>query len=365
MNLYIKTLLSFLSALTLVSPLSAADAPKGSPAKLILAVKDVAAWPNLNRLPDGTFVATIFNKPSHGQVEGDVECWASKDGGLSWTLASTPARHEPGTNRMNVTVGLAKNGDFLVIASGWSFKEVEGQKVLKSQFGKTILQPWVCRSKDGCKTWQVDKTAFPLDAPDGGLLIPYGDIKIADNGDLLASAYSANGPAGKDYHVYICRSTDDGVTWGVPTPLGASQNCNETALFHLGKGRWLAAARENEKGIWLYSSHDDGRTWPSRVKIADGPRYPAHIMRLNDNRLLVTYGNRTKNKGVDAVFSSDEGKTWTKPQRLANFEGDGGYPASLQRPDGKVLTVFYAKKTQLYDGYQMAAVIWDPSVIKK
>ena len=58
-------------------------------------------------MPDGAVVATIFNQPCHGAWEGDVECWASTDGGRLWQLRGVPAEHEPRTNRMNVAAGLA------------------------------------------------------------------------------------------------------------------------------------------------------------------------------------------------------------------------------------------------------------------
>ena len=72
-----------------------------------IAVDNVCAWPNLTLLPDGSIIATIFNQPSHGKLEGDVECWASTDGGRLWELRGTAAAHEPGGNRMNVSAGLA------------------------------------------------------------------------------------------------------------------------------------------------------------------------------------------------------------------------------------------------------------------
>ena len=56
-----------------------------------IAIDNVCAWPNLTRLPDGAIVANIFNQPCHGKWEGDVECWASEDGGRFWSLRGTPA----------------------------------------------------------------------------------------------------------------------------------------------------------------------------------------------------------------------------------------------------------------------------------
>ena len=86
-----------------------------------IAVDNVCAWPNLLLLPDGTILAFIFNQPSHGLMTGDVECWASVDGGRLWTHRSTSTQHEPQTNRMNCAVGLDHDGNIILLASGWGY----------------------------------------------------------------------------------------------------------------------------------------------------------------------------------------------------------------------------------------------------
>jgi hypothetical protein len=84
-------------------------------------------------------------------------------------------------------------------------------------------------------------------------------------------------------------------------------------------------------------------------------------LRLKDDAILLTYGNRTEHRGVDVRVSRDEGRTWSPPVRVADFEGDGGYPSSIQFRDGRVLTAFYGRKTVAYESYQMAVVVWDPA----
>jgi hypothetical protein len=44
----------------------------------------------------------------------------------------------------------------------------------------------------------------------------------------------------------------------------------------------------------------------------------------------------------------------------AGFDGDGGYPATVQLADGRLLTAYYARKTPRHDGYHMATVAWKP-----
>src|SRR5436190_22080658 len=108
-------------AAPLLAPLAALHAAEAEPRMFqrAVAVEDVCAWPNLTLLRDGTIIAIIHNRPSHGGMEGDVDCYASADG-LKWEKRSTVTHHEPQTIRVNHAAGLAKNGDLLVLCSGWT-----------------------------------------------------------------------------------------------------------------------------------------------------------------------------------------------------------------------------------------------------
>ncbi len=329
-----------------------------------VAVDNVCAWPNLTVLGNGSIVATIFNQPSHGQMEGDVACHASDDGGKTWRLRGVPARHEPGTNRMNVAAGRAGNGDLIVVASGWSDAPDPGEKPRhKGRFRGAILSPWICRSTDGGKTWSVDRDAFPVRIPNGYKCVPFGDIVAGKDGALRVAVYSSTKDGSR---TYIYRSPDDGRTWEKPVPLDENAGRNETALYHLGDGKWLAATRGAKGGLHLHASKDDAASWESCGQVTQTPLHPGHLLRLRDGRLLLTYGNRTKDaKGVDVRFSKDEGTTWSEPVRVTDFDGDGGYPSSVQRPDGQVVTAYYAQKSAGHNRYHMGVVIWDPVVSTK
>jgi len=81
--------------------------------------------------------------------------------------------------------------------------------------------------------------------------------------------------------------------------------------------------------------------------------------------VLLSYGNRVLPKGVDVRFSDDEGKTWSDPFRVVAFEEAGGYPASVQLPDGRVLTAYYARRIAGHDQYHMGVVVWDPAATRR
>ena len=61
-------------------------------------------------------------------------------------------------------------------------------------------------------------------------------------------------------------------------------------------------------------------------------------------------------------MSHDNGRTWTQEIILRDDGGgrDVGYPRTLQRPDGKIVTVYYFHDEPKSDRY-VAATTWDPS----
>ena len=61
-----------------------------------------------------------------------------------------------------------------------------------------------------------------------------------------------------------------------------------------------------------------------------------------------------------AKLSGDEGRTWSEPLRLAHtLESDCGYPSSVQRGDGKIVTAYYAKRVENHERYHMGVAIWE------
>lgn len=327
----------------------------------VVAVEGVCAWPNLTLMPDGTVIAIFHNQPSHGQQEGDVDCWASRDG-LTWAKRSTVTRHEPDTVRMNHAAGLAKNGDLVVLCSGWTnVKQPERPK--QAAFRDDILRPWVLRSADGGQTWEK-RDAFPDAEAGWSEYIPFGDIWTGEDGRLHTSCYqgqykdpsqSTRTQGWRSWH--FC-SDDDGWTWKPVSIIGPRHN--ETDIFPLGGKSWLAAARIDR--MELIRSDDDGRTWQEPYPVTEKNEINGHLTRLDDSRLLLSYGVRVDGRrGVCAKLSSDGGRTWGHPLRLAHTVdgGDCGYPSSVQLPGGAIVTAWYSKETPDYVGYHMGVTVWN------
>jgi len=323
-----------------------------------IAVDNVCAWPNLTTMPDGALAATIFNQPVHGAWEGDVECWASEDGGRLWGLRGVPAPHDPGENRMNVAAGLARDKALIVIASGWSHRPPKGQP---RKFKEAhVLSPWVCRSVDGGREWEVGKTDVVEPAGDGPpAIIPFGDIVELADGRLGVSFYGQLPEGGNRAYLYV--SADDGRTWSRRSVIHAVDG-NETDLLVLADGRVLAAARTLKEGrLDLFASEDNGCTWTCLGRVTRGRQHPAHLLALADGQVLLTYGLRNKGMfGVGVQTSSDRGETWSAPRVLVNSDNatDGGYPSSAQLEDGTIVTAYYLNRNPWHHRYHMGVVRW-------
>jgi hypothetical protein len=344
-----------LGALSGAEPLRYVKNAEGGRAEAVVAIDKVCAWPNLTLLPNGDLVVMIYNQPSHLLQPGDVECWGSEDSGVTWRKRGVPGPRETEVNaRGNVAAGVAGNGDLVVLVSGWS-GPFEGRN------RGSVLPVWISRSSDGGRTWMIDRESFPK-LPTGVDGVPYGDIVPGRDGALRAALYRGNG-------TFVFKSSDHGQTWTEPVLLDGGESMNETAIFHLGEGNWLAAARY--EGLTLYSSADDGETWQKQGAVTGPQQHPGDLIRLRDGRLLLSNGNRafgnvpqdrvkSDSRGIDVRFSDDEGRTWGNPYRVADFERDGGYPSSVQLADGRILTVYYARVVEGHDAYHMGVVIWDP-----
>ena len=138
------------------------------------------------------------------------------------------------------------------------------------------------------------------------------------------------------------------------------------STVRLGKDELLSAirCREGDKN-WIdtYRSLDGGTSWKlDTTAVPDtGEGNPPSLICLADGRICLTYGYRATPFGIRARLSSDGGKTWA-PEIILRDDGGGrdvGYPRSVQRPDGKVVTVYYYHDT-LKGNRHIAATIWDP-----
>lgn len=313
----------------------------------IVAIDNVCAWPNLQPLRDGSVVAVVFNQPNHGHTEGDVDAWRSADGRF-WDRLGSITRHAPQTVRMNHGLGLNADGHLVVLCNGWD--KIAPRRNPESRPIATVG----ALSRDGGRTWESLGEVMPA-VPGLSYHVPFGDILPAANGDLVAGTYAFSRPKGS---IYAARSKDGGRTWTHYAPIAEDRHV-EAAILHLGGGRWIAASRRFEYlDLEIFLSEDDAFTWKSAGLLDIKPVSSAHLLKLSDGRLLLTYGKRAdRDRGIDARISRDGGRTWGPPQRLVALENqDCGYPDAVEFSGGRILLAYYVNGIAEHQRYHMGVV---------
>jgi hypothetical protein len=181
---------------------------------------------------------------------------------------------------------------------------------------------------------------------------------------LFLTAAKQNGREGRPLCV---RTTDGGRTWDFVSWIADEPKgyAIMPSTVRLGPNELLTAIRyrEGDKS-WLdtYRSLDDGKSWKHNTRPAPdlGEGNPASMIRLADGRVCLTYGYRAKPYGIRARLSEDGGHTWGKEIVLRDDGGgrDLGYPRSVQRKDGKIVTIYYFHDQPKGDRF-VAATIWE------
>ena len=106
-----------------------------------------------------------------------------------------------------------------------------------------------------------------------------------------------------------------------------------------------------------------GFTVGKRRPVRDtGEGNPPHLIGLADGRLCLTYGVRAAPYRICAKLSADAGRTWSAETVLRDDGGnrDIGYVRTVQRPDGKLVTVYYFWDQKTGPERYLAATIWEP-----
>jgi len=228
-------------------------------------------------------------------------------------------------------------------------------------------------SCDRGRTWQ-GPYALPLV---GVELTSRTDYLPGDSGECLFFL-SAREQKGSTDRAFCARSPDGGRTirflsWMttdssrsvMPATVRCSKNHLVSAMRRRSEQR-QDGADTDRNWIDVYESADNGQTWTFLSKVAntDGGGAngnPPSMIRLNDGRLCVAYGYRAFPFGIRARLSTNQGKTWGDEIHLRD-DGrmwDLGYTRMVQRPDGKVVTIYYYT-THENPEQHIAATIWSP-----
>lgn len=180
----------------------------------------------------------------------------------------------------------------------------------------------------------------------------------------------------REGRVAHAKTTDGGENWEIvswigPEPEGfnimpSSVRLSSTEILTVIRTR----TEDGQDLLTSYLSEDNGETWERlRDPVADTGRggSPPALVKLEDGRLALAYAYRSEHGSrMNVRFSSDEGRSWSDEIMLRGGDGasrDVGYPRMVQRPDGKLVVVYYWNHALLEEEspYRyIAATIFDP-----
>lgn len=323
-------------------------------------------WPTLAETREGE-LGVVFSgdRDDHVCPWGKVLLKRSADGGITWSDSETVANgilddRDAGLTRL-------ANGDLVVVwftstafhdcvEQGLHLKVAHVHDVpsyrrhwakLDKAAVKTELGSFSVRSTDGGRTWEP-KVRIPASAPHGcvelrdGRLLVVGNEVVAESTDRAKSWHElARLPKVPDGQVFCEAHVTEGEDGGI---------------------RCYARGREM---LMYCESLDGGRTWthPAPTKI-DGSWNPPFLSRLRDGRILMTFGRRADERtGVYARIGDRNGSLASLEDAseivlYTNWDSDLGYASTVERLDGKLVTVFYAHDEETSEKASLLEVVW-------
>ncbi len=211
---------------------------------------------------------------------------------------------------------------------------------------------------------------------DGPFRLPQFDTKgIAARTDYIVNSkhdcllfLTAAKSDGREGRPLCVRTTDGGQSWKFVSWIGTEPIGYGImpSSIRITSNELLTAIRcRDPKKSWIetYRSLDDGQSWNlDTIPAPDlGEGNPPSMIRMSDGRVAITYGYRAEPFSIRGRLSSDGGRSWGEEIILRGNGGgrDVGYPQTVQRRDGKLVTIYYFHDEPKSDRY-IVATIWTP-----
>jgi hypothetical protein len=317
------------------------------------------------------FVSARFDAVLHKLADGSLFVHGNRsiDGGQTWTESPAAVRatfHD----RWSQTAGcVLRDGTFIGLGGKSEFTQLDN-RILK-----------IYRSIDNLETitGPIDAT---LDMPQGtggrsetgeyhgASLFDHGMLELGD-GTLIASGYGW-WSGDEEYSMlekyvpemnmyktraWVIASTDGGRTWqarGTPEywPELGPEGMGEPGMVQLANGDLLMVLRNGEWGepVFQTRSPDEGRTWSKPEKLPATGVWPTPC--LMSNGLLVLAVGRGRPPHYHLWVSPDgRGETWTS-RTLVGQDGKG-YASAVEVAPGKLVYSGYNKKKRALQIWQI------------
>lgn len=284
----------------------------------------------------------------------------SADGGKTWSEPGPPIAS--GVNMEHAghvgQILRSRNGILSVVYLNFDGYKFEWDDEKNEPRPTCKLELWAVRSVDGGKTWIDNQLLL------GGYNADFMGFVETREGRLVVAVEHLD-PELKRWIVCSFSSDDEGMTWRRSNWIdlggrGHHDGAVEPMLVELKDGRLMMLIRTNLDWFWRAYSDDGGRYWrtigPTDI---DASSAPGWLTRLASGKLVLVWNRlnserkgewpRSSNRSaaetspswhreeLSIAFSSDEGKTWSKPTIIAYHDGGQlAYPYVHERSPGEL-----------------------------
>jgi hypothetical protein len=281
----------------------------------------------------------------------------SKDGGETWAVEEHPELADG--NTVPCPGGIDFSHPDFALRSWTNYFHISYDR------GKTWHRPYTLGDfGKGLKL--TSRTDYLVNGKNDAMLFLSGEVEGVSAGTYKDRAFCARTTDGGKTFEFV--SWINGEPLSVRGVMPTTVRISSTELVSALRRRLDPRNGRGSEVCWVdaWGSKDNGASWSflSRIAYTDLGRRngnPPSLVRLKDGRLCVTYGFRAVPYRMRAKLSTDNGASWGPEITLRDDAGtwDFGYPRSVVRPDGKVVTIYYYN-TVAKPAQHIAATIWQP-----
>ena len=335
------------------------------------------AWPSVARLDDKTLAMVCSGfRLKHICPFGKAVICYSRDGGETWTRPA-PVIDTPLDDRDG---GITPFGNGRVIVTSFN-NRIARQRIWNEKANNPLINAYLDLAEQLGNEADYLGSTYKI-SNDGGctfgelkrspVTAPHGPCRLND-GSLLYVGRRFNADDkfddGSTPYIQVLRLNDKdefeplSYIENIPSPSGTGfvYSC-EPHSIQLESGRIVVHIRVQE-GSGCFTtfqsvSDDGGHTFSKPVQLLGKlGGAPAHLLRHSSGALISAYGYREAPYGVRVMISRDDALTWDTDYVLYDegYSSDLGYPASVELPDGRILTVFYENTG---NGSVISQIIW-------
>ena len=302
--------------------------------------------PSITTAPDGSLIAAIDERvPSCGDLHWNrdinIVLRRSTDGGRTWGPIERAADFPEGRSASDPSmISNSASGTVLLM-----YNYMDHDSTVKE------YRFHVMRSHDNGQSWSepedITRQVTPESWRPDFMFLTSGQGRVTSDGTMLHTLVNLQ------KGLYVISSKDQGRTWKLlPT---AIRPADESKIISLSDGRWMINSRVNTGGRrHVHISADQGNTWTgSQAGSLPDPGCNGAIIRyphMNNEKclLFVNAADSVNRRNLTLRYSMDNGDTWSSG--LTIVEGDAGYSDMTVLPSGEIV-LFYER-----DGYTVNEV---------